>query len=63
MKWVKVSKSRWKSDLGHTILKYRMTPDTISYLVYQPNEPLEYGDYASFNKLTSAKNSVNEVSI
>jgi len=49
------SKYRWSLSCGAIILKYRMTSSTIEYLRYEKGQPLEYGDYASYNSLKEAK--------
>lgn len=56
MKWIKKDNYRWESDEGHRILKYHMGGKRpYKFLLYQPGEPLEYGDYKSFDYLKEAK--------
>lgn len=55
MKWERIRKTKWRSDRGHTVIKYRMTPELIQYLLYAPSEPLERGDYSSHDNLSDAK--------
>lgn len=60
MNWTKKGKCRWLSDQGHTIIKYRMLPGEYSFLLYQPGEPLEYGDYTGHDTLKDAKKFAGE---
>ena len=53
--WSKRWATRWESGCGHKILKYKMTPTQISYLLYMPEESLECGDYSSHDSLAKAK--------
>ena len=56
MKWERIRKTVWRSAQGHTVIKYRMAPEVIKYLLYAPGEPREGGDYSSHDKLAEAKN-------
>jgi hypothetical protein len=52
--WEQSNKSRWKGDDGSTILKYRMN-DKYYFLHYEKGQPLDGGDYKTFNTLSEAK--------
>lgn len=54
MKWSKPKRSKWFSEKGHKILKYRMA-NKFYYLLYGPNDPLEFGHYQTFESLRLAK--------
>ncbi len=56
MKWERIRNTVWRSDHGHTVIKYRMAQGVIEYLLYAPGEPREGGDYSSHGKLADAKN-------
>lgn len=52
--WDKRSASKWVSNEGHQIIKYRMAGAPY-YLLYQPGEPIEGGDYTRHDLLAEAK--------
>lgn len=54
MKWEKMSNALWRSSVGHRIIRQRWAGKHF-YLLYQPNESLDGGDYSSHQYLSDAK--------
>lgn len=62
--WVKLSKSKYKHSVsGHVIIKYKiyLFEKGYSWLLYEPNEDIMYGDYKMFDSLKEAKASIDDL--
>lgn len=57
--WAKIDRSEYRHTDGHRAIKYRMA-SVYYWLLYPAGQPLEGGDYKTFNSLFELKSKYKE---